>query len=89
MVNEQGLPVQLICHTKPYKNHNSQNDGASQYFAYDSENWSAFQPFPVASLFLCLGPSFIEAVRNSRERTCAIAQFPLRGFSSNLVQRLL
>ena len=30
--------------------------------AYDSENWSAFQPFPMVSLFLCLGPSFIGAV---------------------------
>ena len=30
--------------------------------AYDSENWSADQPFPVVSLFLCLGPSFIGAV---------------------------
>ena len=29
---------------------------------YDSENWSADQPFPVVSLLLCLGPSFIGAV---------------------------
>ena len=29
---------------------------------YDFENWSTYQPFPVVSLFLCLGPSFIEAV---------------------------
>ena len=29
---------------------------------YDSENWSTYQPFPVVSLFLCLGPNFIEAV---------------------------
>ena len=32
MVNGQGLPVQLICHTKPYNNRNFQIDGASQYF---------------------------------------------------------
>ena len=31
MVNGQGLPVQLICHTKPYKNR----------MAYDSEKWYA------------------------------------------------
>ena len=29
---------------------------------YDSENWSTYQPFPVVSLFLCLGASFIGAV---------------------------
>ena len=29
---------------------------------YDSENWSADQPFPVVSLFLCLESSFIGAV---------------------------
>ena len=29
---------------------------------YDSENWWADQPFPVVSLFLCLGPNFIGAV---------------------------
>ena len=28
MVNGQGLPFQLICHTKPYKNRNFQIDGA-------------------------------------------------------------
>ena len=28
----------------------------------DSENWFPYQPFPVVSLFLCLGPSFIGAV---------------------------
>ena len=27
-----------------------------------SESWFAYQPFPVLSLFLCLGPSFIGAV---------------------------
>ena len=32
MVNGQGLPVQLICHTKPYNNRNFQIDGASRYF---------------------------------------------------------
>ena len=32
MVNRQGLPIQLICPTKPYNNHNFQTDGASQYF---------------------------------------------------------
>ena len=32
MVNGQGLPVQLICHTKPYNNRNFQIDGASWYF---------------------------------------------------------
>ena len=32
MVNEQALPVQLICHTKPYNNCNFQIDGASQHF---------------------------------------------------------
>ena len=29
MVNEQGLPVQLICHTKPYNDRNFQIDGTS------------------------------------------------------------
>ena len=29
---------------------------------YDSENWSTYQPFPVVSIFLCLGTSFVEAV---------------------------
>ena len=29
---------------------------------YDSENWSSYQWFPVVSLFLYLGPSFIGAV---------------------------
>ena len=32
MVNGQGTPVQLICHTKPYNNRNFQIDGASRYF---------------------------------------------------------
>ena len=32
MVNGQGMPVQLICHTKPYNNRNFQIDGASRYF---------------------------------------------------------
>ena len=32
MVNGQRMPVQLICHTKPYNNRNFQSDGASQYF---------------------------------------------------------
>ena len=32
LVNGQGLPVQLICHTKPYNNLNFQIDGASRYF---------------------------------------------------------
>ena len=32
VVNGQGLPVQLICHTEPYKNSNFQIDGASWYF---------------------------------------------------------
>ena len=31
---------------------------------YDSENWSGDQPFPLLSLFLCLGPSFIGAVKS-------------------------
>ena len=29
---------------------------------YDSENWSAYQPFPVLSLFLCWEPSFVRTV---------------------------
>ena len=32
MVNGQGMPVQLVCHTKPYNNCNFQIDGALQYF---------------------------------------------------------
>ena len=32
MLNRQGLPVQLLFHTKLYKNHNFQNDGALWYF---------------------------------------------------------
>ena len=49
MVKRQGLPIQLICHTKPY---NFQNDGAARYFG-------PYQPFPVVSLVLCLGPGII------------------------------
>ena len=32
MVNRQALPVQFVCHTKPYKNSNFQIYGASRYF---------------------------------------------------------
>ena len=32
MVNGQGLPVQLICHTKPYNNHKFQINSASRYW---------------------------------------------------------
>ena len=28
----------------------------------DSENWSAYQPFPVVTVFLCLEPSFVRTV---------------------------
>ena len=34
---------------------------------YDSGNWSAYQPFPVVSLFLCFGSSFIGAVISIRD----------------------
>ena len=59
MVNGQGLPVQLIGHTKPtiFK-----MMVVRDTLVYDSENWSADQPFPVVSLFLCLESSFIGAV---------------------------
>ena len=38
MMNGQGLPVQLICHTKPYNNRNFQSNGASQYFRMSLKN---------------------------------------------------
>ena len=38
MVNRQCMPVQLICHTKPYKNRNFQIDGASRYFGVNFGN---------------------------------------------------
>ena len=60
MVNRQGLLVQLICHTKPYNNHNFQNVGASWYFGlwlWELVCWPA--PSSGISLFL---PSFIGAV---------------------------
>ena len=40
MVNGQALPVQLICHTEPYKNYDFQIDGISSQLtlASDSEN---------------------------------------------------
>ena len=43
MVNGQGLVIQLICHTKPYNNHNFQIDGASRYLVYDSDYWSTYE----------------------------------------------
>ena len=62
MVNGQGLPVQLICHTKPYKNQNFQNDGTSRYFGV-LWLWESVRLPALSSdiLFLCLGPSFIGA----------------------------
>ena len=44
MVNGQGLPVQLICHTKPHNNRNFQINGTLQYFdvLYESEDWSTY-----------------------------------------------
>ena len=41
---------------------------------YSSENSSADQPFPVVSLFLCLGPSFIGAVIHRNKRSIATPQ---------------
>ena len=38
MVNRQGMPVQLIRHTKPYNNRNLQTDGALRYLVYESDN---------------------------------------------------
>ena len=42
--------------------------------AYSSENSSAYQPFPVVSLFLWLGPSFIGAVIHRNKRSIATPQ---------------
>ena len=74
MVTGQGLPVQLICHTKPYKNRNFHIQVVlHDTLVYDSENWSTYQQFAVVSLFLFLGPSLIGAVMlviNSYSRYC-------------------
>ena len=57
MVNEQGMPVQLICHTKPH-NSNSNIDGASWYFGVLA--WQLVHllillcTFQWCALFLCL-----------------------------------
>ena len=53
------MPVQLICHTKPYKNRTFKMMVLRDTLVHDSENWFTYQPFPVVSLFLCSRSSFI------------------------------
>ena len=65
MVNGQGLPVQLICHTKPYNNRNLQSMVLRDSLVYESDNWSTTNfglLFLMVCFVFCVWPSFIGAV---------------------------
>ena len=60
MANAQALPVQFVCHTKPYKNYNFQIDGTSRYFGVWL--WHLVHLLSLVCSFQCVWPSFIGAV---------------------------
>ena len=55
MLNGQGMPVQIICHTIPYNNCNFQINGASRYFGWQSVHLLILlSSFQWCVMFLCL-----------------------------------